>query len=177
MKKTGMIIAFVLLFFLLYFLQANFFTWFTIAGVQPNLFIIYILFIGLFAGRKIGAILGFFLGIYLDFLIGKTIGISGITLCIIGLLAEYFDKNFSKDSKITILLMVVGSTFLYEIGNYLYAIITYDITPEIGAFSKILLLETIFNMFITIILYPLMQKRGYAIEDVFKKKNILTRYF
>jgi len=177
MKKAGIIILFLIIFFLLYFLQANFFTWFTIAGVQPNLFVIYILFIGLFAGKKIGAILGFFLGTYLDFLIGRNIGISGIALCIIGLLAEYFDKNFSKDSKVTILLMVVGSTILYEIGKYVYTIITYNITPEILAFTKILLIEILFNMFITIIFYPLMQKNGYAIEDVFKKKNILTRYF
>ena len=177
MKKTGIILLLIIVFFLLYFLQANFFTWFTIAGVQPNLFVIYILFIGLFAGKKIGAILGFLLGTYVDLLIGKTIGISGIMLGIIGLLAEYFDKNFSKDSKATILLMVVGSTMLYEIGNYLYGIIQYDITPEIVAFIKILIIEVIFNMFITIILYPLMQKQGYAVEDVFKKKNILTRYF
>lgn len=177
MKKAGIIIILILLFFLLYFLQANFFTWFTIAGVKPNLFVIYILFIGLFTGKKIGATLGFFLGIYMDFLIGKSIGISGIMLCIIGLLAEYFDKNFSKESKVTIILMVMGSTILYEIGNYIYAIIKYGITPEILSFSKILLIEIIFNMFITIIIYPIMQKRGYEIEDVFKKKNILTRYF
>lgn len=177
MKKAGIILLFILLFFVLYFLQANFFTWFTIAGVKPNLFVIYILFIGLFAGKKIGAVLGLLLGIYLDFLIGKSIGISGITLCIIGLLAEYFDKNFSKESKMTILLMVIGSTLLYEIANYLYAILTYGIPLEIVAFSKILAIEILFNMFLTIIFYPLMQKRGYAIEDVFKKKNILTRYF
>jgi len=177
MKKAGIIIALILLFFVVYLLQANFFTWFTIAGIKPNLFVIYILFIGLFAGKKIGAILGFFLGTYIDILIGKTIGISGIMLCIIGLLAEYFDKNFSKDSKVTILLMVIGSTALYEIGSYTYAILKYNLPPEILAFTKILVIEILFNMFITIILYPLMQKKGYAIEDVFKKKNILTRYF
>ena len=63
MKKVGIIIAFFAVFLCLYFLQANFFTWFTIADVMPNLFIIFLLFIGLFAGKKVGAIWGLVFGI------------------------------------------------------------------------------------------------------------------
>ena len=40
-----------------------------------------------------------------------------------------------------------------------------------------LLIEVIYNTILTIILYPLIQKIGYAIEDVFKGQTILTRYF
>ena len=60
---------------------------------MPNLFILYILFIGLFIGKKLGAIFGLFFGIYLDILIGQAIGVTGVMLAIIGLLAEYFDKK------------------------------------------------------------------------------------
>ena len=45
MKKLVINIILVLTFFLIYFLQSNLFTWFKIAGVMPNLFVIYILFI------------------------------------------------------------------------------------------------------------------------------------
>ena len=48
---------------------------------------------------------------------------------------------------------------------------------EIYAFLKILLVEAIYNILIVIIIYPLIQKVGYAIENTFKTKNILTRYF
>ena len=44
-------------------------------------------------------------------------------------------------------------------------------------FAKILALEIIYNGLITIILYPLMQKLGYKMEDIFKNPQILTRYF
>lgn len=53
MKKTLTIISIILVFFLIYFLQANFFTWFNIAGIMPNLYVILVLFIGLFMKRKL----------------------------------------------------------------------------------------------------------------------------
>ena len=177
MKKAGSIALLILAFLIIYFLQANFFTWFTIAGVKPNLFVIYILFIGLFAGKKLGLILGILFGVYLDIVIGRQIGISGIMLGVIGLLGEYLDKNFSKESRITIMLMIAGSTVIYEVGCYIFNIIALGTSIEILAFIKILLIEVIYNILIAIVIYSLIQRLGHALEEVFKTKNILTRYF
>ena len=58
MKKTIIFTVLFLIFMLIYFLQMNFFSWFTIAGVMPNLFVIFILIIGLFTGRAIGVTTG-----------------------------------------------------------------------------------------------------------------------
>ena len=51
MKKTVSILLMFVAFLIIYFLQVNFFTWFNIAGVMPNLFILLIMVIGLFAGN------------------------------------------------------------------------------------------------------------------------------
>lgn len=177
MKKTLSIIGIIVMFFIIYFLQENFFNWFTIAGIKPNLFVIFILFIGLFAGKKIGAILGLIFGVYLDLLLGRTIGVSGIMLGLIGLLGEYFDKNFSKESRVTIMLMIIGSTIIYELGSYVFHIINLGLNFEMWSFGKILLVEVIYNSILVIILYPILQKAGYYLENTFKVKNILTRYF
>lgn len=177
MKKTIAIVGIIITFFIVYFLQANFFSWFTIAKIKPNLFIILVLFVGLFAGKKIGVVLGFIFGIVLDLLIGRTVGMTGILLAFVGYLGEYFDKNFSKESRFTIMLMVFGSTVLYEICLYLFYIFRMGLQIEIYAFLKILLVEAIYNILIVIIIYPLIQKVGYAIENTFKTTNILTRYF
>ena len=177
MKKVLAIILLIISFLIIYFIQSNFFTWFTIAGVQPNLFVIYILFVGLFAGKKIGLILGIILGFYLDMVIGRQIGVSGIMLGIIGLLGEYLDKNFSKESRVTIMLMLAGCTVIYEVGCYIFNLITLELNLEIISFIKILLIETIYNLIIVIIIYPLLQKLGHLLEETFKTKNILTRYF
>lgn len=97
-------------------------------------------------------------------------------LGIIGLLAEYIDKNFSKDSRITIMAIVAICTAIYEIGIYAFQIIRWDVAIEIIPFIKILAIEVIFNTILSIILYPLIKKIGNKIESIFKGKNILTRY-
>lgn len=177
MKKFFIIISLIITFFIIYFLQANFFTWFNISGVMPNLFVILVLFIGLFMGKKLGLIFGIIIGIYLDLLIGKSIGISGAMLGIIGLLGEYLDKNFSKDSRVTIILMVIGGTIIYELGCYIFQIFKWSIQIELIPFIKTLFIEVIYNTALVIILYPLIQKAGYYIENLFKTKTVLTRYF
>jgi len=177
LKKVIIILLLIIVFFIIYFLQINFFSWFTIANIKPNLFVVYILFVGLFAGKKIGAILGLILGIYLDLLLGRTIGISGVMLAIIGIFGEYLDKNFSKESRLTIMLMVIGSTVIFELGTYIFNVFRLSINIELLSFIKILIIEVIYNAILVIILYPLIQKAGYGIENTFKTKNILTRYF
>ena len=177
MKNTLIIIATVFIFLILYFLQVNFFNWFTIGGISPNLFVILILFLSLFAGKRLGVPMGIFIGIVLDFFMNKKIGISGIMLGAVGIIGGILDKNFSKDSRMTIILMTIGVTAIYEIGMYIlnYAIVSINV--EIIPFVKILLVEILYNVIITIILYPLLQKAGYYIEDTFRGRQILTRYY
>ena len=177
MKKFVINISLIILSIIIYFLQENFFSWFTINGVMPNLFIILVLFIGLFSKRVMGTVYGIIIGLVLDYLVETKIGINAVLLGSVGLLAALFDKNFSKDSRITIMLMVAGMTIIFEIIKYLlnYAILGASI--EVVSFIKILVLEAIYNVIITIIIYPLMKKFGYAIEEEYKGNKILTRYF
>ena len=177
MKNRIIIITIIFIFLLLYFLQVNFFNWFTIAGISPNPFVMLVLFLGLFAGKRVGVPMGIFFGIFLDFFASKKIGISAILLGIIGILAGILDKNFSKDSKITIIIMTILATVIYEIGVYMLNYIILSTNIEILLFIKILLIEALYNTIITIILYPLLQKVGYYIEEAFRGKQILTRYY
>ena len=177
LKKAISIIGIILTFYIIYFLQTNFFSWFNIAGVKPNLYIILILCIGLFIGKNIAMIIGFIIGIYLDILTGKQIGITSIMYIIIGFLGGYFDKNFSKDSKITILLMVAGCTVIFETVVYIYTSVRNLIPLQMWGFIKILLIEVLFNVLLSIILYPLIRITGEFFETAFKKTKILTRYF
>ena len=132
---------------------------------------------GLFAGKTPGTAIGALCGTLLDLFVGTNIGVTGILLALVGFLGGYFDNNFSKDSKITIIIMVVGVTFAYEFVKYLINVFIFKWNLELIAFFKILFIELIYQFLITIILYPLMRKIGYEIENVFKGNNILTRYF
>lgn len=177
MKKTIINISLILIFILIYILQANFFSWFHIAGIMPNLFVIFVLFIGLFGNRTMGTIYGLIIGLLLDFMIGTKVGINSIGLGLIGFLAAVFDKNFSKDSRMTIMVMVVAATGIFEVLSYVLNYILFSINIEILNFVKILVIEIVYNLIITIIVYPLIQKFGYYIENEYKGNKILTRYF
>lgn len=96
MRNTLIIIGIILIFLILYFVQVNFFNWFTISGISPNLFIIYVLFIGLFAGKRIGIPIGIVIGLSLDFFISKKIGILGIMLGIVGMVRKYIRQKLFK---------------------------------------------------------------------------------
>lgn len=177
MKKTIINISLILTAFLIYILQANFFSWFHIAGIMPNLFVIFILFIGLFGNRAMGTIYGLIVGLLLDFIIGTKIGVNSIGLGLIGFLAAVFDKNFSKDSRMTIMVMVIVATAIFEVLSYILNYVFISTNIEIINFVKILAIEIIYNLIITIIIYPLIQKFGYYIENEYKGNKILTRYF
>lgn len=71
----------------------------------------------------------------------------------------------------------MGFTAGFEIFTYIYRSIILSSNIEADIFFRKLIIEIVFNTLITIILYPLMQKFGYKIEDIFKNPQILTRYF
>lgn len=177
MRKFLINVILILLIFVIYFLQSNFFNWFTIAGIKPNLFVIYILFIGLFGNRSMGIIYGALSGTLLDLLIEERVGVNLVGLMLIGLIATIFSKNFSKDSRITIMLMTFGSTIIFEVITYFLNYVLFSINVEVFRFISILLVEAIYNVILIIILYPLIQKFGYYIENEYKGNRILTRYF
>ena len=177
MKKIIINISLIIVFILIYLLQTTFFTSFTIAEIKPNLFIILMLYIGLYMGRSYGIIYGISYGIFIDIWIGRNIGITSICLAFIGFLGGVFDKNFSKDSRITILLMGTICTVLYEVALYILRNIIIGIDAEVIEFLRILLIEVIYNILLLIILYPIMKFTGYEIENEIKGDKILTRYF
>ncbi len=177
MKKIIINICFVLTIFIIYFLQANFFTWFNISGVMPNLFVIYILFIGLFANKKLGIVYGAITGLILDVIVGEIVGINTVLLAIVGYIASVFDKNFAKDNRMIIIVMSIVSTVFFECVSYVVTYMIFDLNVEVVKFIEILLIELLFNTLIIIIIYPIIQKVGYGIENEYKGNKILTRYF
>ena len=71
----------------------------------------------------------------------------------------------------------MGLTAIGEIFIYGYKAILLSIDLEIMILIRKLIIEIIYNALLTIIFYPLMQKCGYKIEEIFKNPQILTRYF
>ena len=128
-------------------------------------------------GRTMGTIYGIMAGILIDFWVGKNIGLTSVALALIGIISGALEKTLSKDSRITVLLMGVICTIIYEIALYFLQFIVLGINVEILNFIKILLIETIYNILLIIILYPIISNVGYEVENEIKGDKILTRYF
>lgn len=177
MKKALVLISIFLVFLILFFIQANFFNYFTIAGIKPNLFIILVLFLGLYLGKYYGFGIGVILGLMLDIFLGKTIGINAIALGIGGFIGGEFTKNFSKESRMTIMLMLIGTTFICELISYVLQLILFKMPINFWPFIKIISIEIIYNIIIIIIIYPILQFGGNLIERIFKENKAKTKYF
>ena len=162
---------------MIYFLQTNLFSWYNIAGVKPNLFIVLALFIGLYLGRMYGLGLGIVFGFLLDFFVSKRIGLNAIMLGISGLLGGVLDKSFSKESRITFMIMTMVVTVLCEVVSYTLQIILLNADANFINFMKIILIEAIYNAILIIILYPLIQKLGNKTEEIFTETKSFMKYY
>ena len=177
MKKFKSFLRLLVLFLIIYFLQFNFFTWFNIRGIMPNLFVVFTLFVGIFIGQRIGIAVGLFVGIVVDVIIGKQVGFTGIALGIVGYVGELLDKNFDKNNLLTLLAMVAIVTFGYELVNMFYIIVRNGLNFNIFIFLIMIIVEVLFNVLLVMIFYPLIKKIGHYFEEVFKVKRVLTRYY
>ena len=128
MKKVLIHISLIITFIVIYLLQSILFSHFTIAGIMPNMFVIFMMFIGLYMGRTIYGIMA---GILIDFWVGKNIGLTSVALALIGIISGALEKTLSKDSRITVLLMGVICTIIYEIALYFLQFIVLGINVEI----------------------------------------------
>ena len=167
MKKTSTSILVFGIFLISYFVQSNFFNWFTIANVMPNLFVIIIIIIGLFAGKNTGLIFGLVFGILLDFFIGRYIGLNCVMLAGIGYLAGRVNSYFSKDNRLILTVATFLGTIVFEIGVCILSIIIFKQSIEIFTFTKILILEAFYNAILVIILFNLIVKFGFYLEYIF----------
>lgn len=172
MKKIIGAVLVIFAFFITYFIQINIFNSLLIFDTKCNLFIIFFVAIGLFGDKNKGFILGVICGIFLDILIGKNIGTIAIMLGIIGYFGGVLNNNFTKESRITQIIIVFFSTIIYEIGIYFFNMIFLGYPLEMSSFTRTTIIEAIYNGLLTIILYSLILKLGKKWEEsLFKNKG------
>lgn len=177
MKKFLAIVYIVIVFLIIYLIQSNFFSWFNILEVKPNLFIIFALILGLFLGREYGFFFGIIFGLLLDIFCSNMIGINAITLGVVGFLAGILEKNFSREHKFTLLFITTILTFLGELIKYILILSTKQATVQIVAFGRILLIEIIYNILLAIIIYPAIVKFGEKLSSVLITSKKQIKYF
>lgn len=178
MKKVIDIFLIIIIFLIIYFLQVNFFTWFNIGGIMPNIFVIFIMLIGLFLKKDFAFFFGIIFGVLLDIFSGSRIGINTIALSIIGLASGILEKSFSKDNRITVMAMTSVLTFGFELIIYILNIVFLEISNiQLIDFIKIVVVEMIYNDILVIMLYQLFCKFGNKLEQDFIGNKSFLNFF
>lgn len=111
---------------------------------------------------------------FIDLTYGEVVGITPAMLCLIGFVATWFDSLWSKDERISIIIMVILSTFIFEFGSYFIKLLVLEFEIEIGTFFKILFWEELYNVLLTIIFFGLIKKLGYMMERKLKRSNMYS---
>ncbi|MCL2859940.1 MAG: rod shape-determining protein MreD [Oscillospiraceae bacterium] len=142
-------------FLIIYFLQSSFFQIFTIAGVKPNLFIIFIIFVSLNTSKYYAMSIGIVVGLLIDFIIGNNIGQNAILYGLLGYIISSIRVRISKESRISNILIIFISTLCLETVGYIAQILFAGAIFEISVFIKIVLIEAVYNGIILMIIYPL----------------------
>ena len=172
MKEVLRIIIYIITFFILYFLQVLLFENLKIAGIKPNIFLIAIVIIGLCTTPKKSFAIGVVYGMLIDLLNAKAIGITAICLGILGYVVSNVEKAFSIESKLSLIIFIMAGTVAYELVNYILQFISLETSFEFIRILKIILIETIYNILLTIIFYPLCKKILRIVNDEIQGNRI-----
>ena len=94
-----------------------------------------------------------------------------------GFIGGRLNKNFLANSRMAIMLIVMGMTFICELASYILRIALTQMPVFVWEFLEIAAIEVVFNTMIVIIIYPLLQKSGDLTQQIFTEKKTMTRYF
>ncbi len=153
MKKVlvGLIIG--LFIWITILLQINFFNGVPLVGVLPNAGIVLVAGLGLVSGRLIGGISGFVYGLWMDLFLSRTIGVHILLYTLLGSLAGAFNKNFSKENKLSMVMLILLSTILFETVSYVFSLFLHASQFEWWFFISTIILESVYNILLTLLFF------------------------
>jgi len=139
-------------------------------GVIANIGIVFISTIALTNDEKTGAIIGVLYGLFSDVMFGRTFGIYTIAYFILGYTIGYLKGRISLENRLTAIIVVAISTILFEAFFMIIGIVLYKYSNvQIGKFIKIIICETLYNLFLTFVFYYPFSWIGNLLNDTKKR--------
>ena len=153
MKKAIIIAGSMLIIIISLLIQINFLNYINAFGVIANIGIVVVCAIGISAGSYTGGVVGFIYGLLSDIFFSKTLGVYVLLYLAIGLFAGYFKNKISKDNKMSLALTVLIGTMLFESALCVFSIAIGNISFNGYYLLKVIIIEILYNLFITYMLF------------------------
>ena len=145
-------------------LQSSLYQFISLANVMPNLLLILIVSTAYMRGRTTGMVLGFFCGLLLDIEYGSLIGLYALLMMIIGYVAGFANRIYSRDDYTLPLLFIAAADFAYQ---FLYYILEFLIRGRLDFpyyLREIILPEVIYTVAAAVILYKLFNMINHSLD-------------
>jgi len=163
MKK---IISYAIFIFVITLIQTNLIGNIAVFGVKPNLFIVFIIVVGLTTGIETGAVVGFIVGLIMDSYSPTPVGIYTLLGLLLGLLSGVSNRNFFRDNYILTIAFAFIYTLLFETVAYFVFIsglfwadgvvsVLYNL---LMSYKNIILIEALYSIPFAVIIHLLSFK-------------------
>lgn len=153
MKKFLMTLITFLVICLTIWFQINFLNSIPLAGVTGNIGIVLIAGLGLVSGKIIGGTTGFVYGLIMDVALYRTLGVYTLLYTAMGMIAGFLNNSFSKDNKISMVMLILFVTLIFETIFYLLHVLLHGFDFQLSILFIVLILESAYNMLLTMVFF------------------------
>lgn len=177
MKKLLTIISLILVLLLTYILQYTIFAKFAMFNILANIIVIFFIFLATYTNKIYSYLIAIIYGFLVDIRYSNPIGGTVFALIFIIELTVRLNSLLYVNSRLATMIKVFILTIIYEFIKYILRAIILSFDIEIIEFLSIAAIQAIYNMLITMVIYPLFKYGGELASEILNKKNLLTRYF
>ena len=176
MKKILFSLGFILISYLVLMVQWIYSNSLTIFNVKSNLIILLVAFLLVYTNRKEAIKISLIIGTIFDLTVSQILVITPITLLISIIVMSKINKIFNKKGIYKYIINIFVLTMIFELLFYICKMGFQNFEWK-ETVLRIIFIESIFNVMIGIIVYPILSRIGNRVYEYYQKNNILTRYF
>lgn len=134
-------------------LQSTLFPHLSIAGVKPDLVLVFVVFYAMLQGPKEGARAGLVGGLLQDILFGQNLGMNIMAKLTTGYLFGFLERRIYKKNLIIPMITVFVATFLNETILYLFRLAVGTSTGYLISIRSIIVIAAIYNSLLSLFMY------------------------
>jgi rod shape-determining protein MreD len=142
--------------------QASLIQFIAIAGVTPDIVLIYVIVVALREGQVRGTVWGFAIGLAGDVLTGSFLGLGALTKTAAGFVAGYFYNEASPEQPLatyTFLIVVATAGLMHNLLYYLFALQGLSV-PLSTIIFKYVAGSTVYTLLVALVPYFFMTSRA-----------------
>lgn len=152
--KRGIVTA--ILVFVGFILQTSVFELIKLAGITPNILLIFISSIAIMRGQKTGMTVGFFSGLLMDIFYGSTIGGFAFLYTAFGFVDGFFNRIYYSDDNILPLVLIGANDLVYGLIMYIVCGLLQNHLRIIYYLKNIILPELVYTVAVGLIFYQIL---------------------